>query len=171
MRRSVLLFVLLLTTAVAANAQKFALIDMEYILKNIPSYERANDQLNQATTKWQSEIENLSKEAQNMYKSYQADAKTLSEAQKIKREEDIVAKEKQASELKRAYFGPEGEAIKLREKLIKPIQDQIYEAVKQVAELKGYSAIVDRASANSIIYANPRIDISNEVLANLGFSN
>lgn len=90
---------------------------------------------------------------------------------KIKREEDIVAKEKQASELKRAYFGPEGEAIKLREKLIKPIQDQIYEAVKQVAELKGYSAIVDRASANSIIYANPRIDISNEVLAKLGFSN
>jgi outer membrane protein len=156
--------------ATQAHAQKFALIDMEYILKNIPAYEMANEQLNTLSKKWQSEVEAVQLEAQDMYKSYQAELVFLSPDMKIKKENAIVAKEQEAQELKRKYFGTDGELFKKRESLIKPIQDNIYSAVKDIATAKGYAAIVDRASAMSIIFASPQIDISNEVLAKLGYS-
>lgn len=162
---------LLFATSLAGNAQKFALIDMEYILKNIPAYDRANEELNQASKKWQGEVEKLAEEAKTMYKNYQSQIASLSETQRGKKEEEIVAKEKSASELRRQYFGPEGELYKKRESLMKPIQDKIYDAVKQVATEKGYAAIVDRASASSIIFASPSIDVSNEILTRLGYSN
>lgn len=171
MRKSVLTIVLFCLVAVTANAQKFALIDMEYILKNIPAYERANEQLNQVSKRWQGEVEAVALEAQTLYKNYQSEAVFLSEEQKTKKEEAIVAKEKEASELKRKYFAPDGELYKKRESLIAPIQDEIYNAVKEVSEAKGYSLILDRASDASIIFASPRIDISNEVLSKLGYSN
>lgn len=171
MRKFLLLSMLLFGCTIAANAQRFALIDMEYILKNVPAYERANEQLNQVSKRWQSEVETLSKEAETLYKNYQSEAVFLSEAQKSKKENEIVAKEKAAGDLKRKYFGPEGELFKKRESLVKPIQDEIYVAVKAIAEAKGYSAIIDRASASSIIFASPQIDISNDVLAKLGYSN
>ncbi|MBP5513973.1 MAG: OmpH family outer membrane protein [Bacteroidaceae bacterium] len=156
--------------AVTANAQKFALVDMEYILKNIPAYERANEQLNQVSKKWQAEVEALQTEAQTLYKNYQNEAVFLSEEQKTKKEEAIVAKEKEASELKRKYFGPDGELFKKRESLMTPIQDEIYNAVKDISEQKGYSIILDRASDAGIIFASPKIDISNEVLTKLGYN-
>ena len=165
MRKSVLLMILLFAVGMTASAQKFALIDMEYILKNIPAYERANEQLNQVSKKWQSEVEKVAEEAKTLYKNYQSEAVFLSEEQKGKKEEAIVAKEKEAAELRRTYFGPEGELFKKRESLMQPIQDEIYNAVKEISEQKGYSVVVDRASATSIIFASPRIDISNEVLA------
>lgn len=171
MKKLFLLSMLFLAFALTANAQKYALIDMEYILKNIPAYERANEQLNQISKRWQSEVEALAQEAQTLYKNYQSEAVFLSEEQKTQKEEAIVAKEKEAGELKRKYFGPEGELFKKRESLMKPIQDEIYNAVKEIAENKGYSVIVDRASATSIIYASPKIDVSNEVLSKLGYSN
>jgi outer membrane protein len=157
-------------SALNVQAQKFALIDMEYILKNIPAYEIANDQLNTISKKWQLEVEALQQEAQNKYKTYQADLVFLSPEMKTKREAEIVAKEQEAQELKRKYFGTDGELYKKRESLIKPIQDEIYNAVKEIATAKGYAAIVDRASAMSIIYASPQIDISNEILTKLGYS-
>ena len=162
MRKSVLLMILLFAVGMTASAQKFALIDMEYILKNIPAYERANEQLNQVSKKWQSEVEKVAEEAKTLYKNYQSEAVFLSEEQKGKKE---------AAELRRTYFGPEGELFKKRESLMQPIQDEIYNAVKEISEQKGYSVVVDRASATSIIFASPRIDISNEVLAKLGYSN
>ncbi|MEG1564024.1 MAG: OmpH family outer membrane protein [Bacteroides sp.] len=171
MKKSVLFIILLFAVSITASAQKFALIDMEYILKNIPAYERANEQLNQVSKQWQSEVEALAKGAQDAYKKYQATTASLSDAQKTKMEEDIVSKEKATAELKRKYFGQEGELFKKRESLMKPIQDQIYSVVKEIAEQKGYAAIVDRASAASIIFASPNIDVSNEVLARLGYSN
>ncbi len=163
---------LILTVMVSANAmaQKFALIDMEYILKNIPAYERANEQLNQVSKKWQAEVDALTQEAQTLYKNYQSEAVFLSNEQKTQREEAVVAKEKEAAELKRKYFGPEGELYKKRESLMTPIQDEIYNAVKDISDLKGYSLILDRASDAGIIYANPKIDISNEVLSKLGYN-
>ena len=97
-----------------ASAQKFALIDMEYILKNVPAYERANEQLNQVSKKWQAEVEALNTEASTMYKNYQNEVVFLSQDQKKKRQDAIMAKEKQASDLKRKYFGPEGELFKKR---------------------------------------------------------
>ncbi|WP_455592444.1 OmpH family outer membrane protein [Bacteroides sp.] len=171
MRKSVLFIILLFAAGMTAHAQKFALIDTEYILKNIPAYERANEQLTQASKQWQGEVEKVAKEAQTMFKDYQAASAKLTAAQKTQKEDEIVEKEKAAAELRRQYFGPEGELAKKRDALISPIQDQIYNAVKAIAEQNGYSVVVDRASASSIIFASPRIDISNEVLAKLGYSN
>ncbi|MDR3260429.1 MAG: OmpH family outer membrane protein [Tannerella sp.] len=169
-RKSILLTGLLLVCSMVTTAQKFALIDMEYILKNIPAYEMTNEQLSQLSKKWQNEVEALQQEAQNMYKSYQSDLVFLSAEMKTKREEEIVKKEQEAQELKRKYFGAEGELYQKRSSLMKPIQDEIYNAVKELAEDKGYQAVVDRASAMSLIFASPKIDISNEVLLKLGYS-
>ena len=169
-RKGILLIGMMLFCSAAMMAQKFALIDMEYILKNIPAYEMTNEQLSQMSKKWQSEVEALQEEAQNMYKSYQSDLVFLSAEMKTKREEAIVKKEQEAQDLKRKYFGAEGELYQKRASLMKPIQDEIYNAVKELAEDKGYQAIVDRASAMSIIFASPKIDVSNEVLIKLGYS-
>ena len=165
-----LFLILMVMTSVNAMAQKFALIDMEYILKNVPAYERANEQLNQVSKKWQAEVDALTQEAQTLYKNYQSEAVFLSAEQKTLREDAIVAKEKEAAELKRKYFGPEGELYKKRESLMTPIQDEIYNAVKDISDMKGYSLILDRASDAGMIYANPKIDISNEVLSKLGYN-
>ena len=166
-----LLLLLFLICGSALHAQKFALVDMEYILKNIPAYERANEQLNQVSKKWQAEVEALNNEAQTLYKNYQNEAVFLSEQQKKDREQVIVEKEKQAGELKRKYFAPEGELYKKRESLIAPIQDEIYNAIKEIAKAKGYSLVLDRASDAGIIYASPTADISKQVLLKLGYSN
>ncbi len=171
MRKKILITFFALIAAITMQAQKYALIDMEYILKNIPAYERANEQLNQQSRRWQSEIEVLAQEAQALYKKYQNESMFLSDEQRKMREEEILTAEKKAGELKRLYFGPDGELYKKRESLISPIQDEIYNAVKDICDRKGYSMVIDRASAMSIIYASPKIDISNEVLSKLGYSN
>ncbi len=171
MKRFFMIIVLACVAAAGVQAQKYALIDMEYILKNIPAYERANEQMAQQSKRWQGEIDELSQEAEALYKKYQSESPFLSDEQRTAREEEILAKEKQASDLKRLYFGPNGELYKKRESLMAPIQDEIYNAVKEVCESKKYSMVIDRASAVSIIYASPKVDISNEVLAKLGYSN
>lgn len=153
-----------------AHAQKFALIDMEYVLKNIPAYERANEQLNQVSKKWQAEVEALNTEASTMYKNYQNEVVFLSQEQKKTKQEQIMQKEKEASDLKQKYFGPQGELFKKRESLMSPIQEEIYNAVKEISELRGYSLVLDRASDTAIIFGSPKVDISNEVLAKLGYS-
>ena len=170
MKKAIILGCLMLLCSWASEAQKFALIDMEYILKNIPAYEMTNEQLSQVSKKWQNEVEAIQQEAQNMYKNYQSELVFLSAEMKTKREEEIVKKEQEAQDLKRKYFGPEGELYKKRESLMKPIQDEVYNAVKEISEDKGYQLVIDRASAMSIIFASPRIDISNEVLIKLGYS-
>lgn len=171
MKKIIALSCLFLLCAFAGNAQKFALIDMEYILKNIPAYEMTNEQLSQVSKKWQNEVDAIQQEAQNMYKTYQSDLVFLSAEMKTKREEAIVQKEQEAMDLKRKYFGPEGELFKKRESLVKPIQDEIYNAVKEISEDKGYQMVMDRASSMmNIIFASPKIDISNEVLIKLGYS-
>ena len=170
MKRMLTLAALLLCLSTAMQAQKFALVDMEYILSNIPAYERANEQLNQTSKAWQTEVEALNNEAQTLYKNYQNESVFLSEAQKKEREKAIVDKEKEAADLKKKYFGPDGELFKKRQSLLEPIQDEIYNAVKGIAQQRGFQLILDRASDNGIIFASPSIDISNEVLAKLGYS-
>ena len=155
----------------SAAAQKFALMDMDYIFKNIPAYERANEQLNQVSKKWQAEVDALQIEAQTMYKNYQNEVVFLSAEQKKAKQDAIVEKEKEAAELKKKYFGPQGELFKKRTSLITPIQEEIYTAVKDIADLRGYQLVLDRASDTGIIFGSPKIDISNEVLSKLGYSN
>ena len=156
MKKIALVLVAVLAGMFSASAQKFALVDMEYILKNIPSYEMANEQLNQVSQRWQREVDDLKKEADTMYKNYQSDMVFLTDEQKKKKEAEIVAKEKEASQLQYKYFGPQGELFKKRQSLIKPIQDEIYNAMNKVSEAR-------------ILFASPRIDVSNEVLAKLGY--
>ena len=171
MKKILLSITLFAVCAMTASAQKFALVDMEYILKNVPAYERAGEQLNQVSRKWQAEVDALQQEAETLYKNYQSEAVFLSNEQKTKREEAVVAKEKEAAELKRKYFGPEGEYYKKRESLMAPIEDEIYNAVKDIADQKGYSLVLDRASESAgIIFASPKVDISSEVLTRLGYN-
>ena len=151
------------------QAQKFALVDMEYILKNVPAYERANEQLNQVSKKWEAEVNDLLLKVETRYKKYQSESVFLSDAQKAKVEEEIMNLEKKASELKKKYFGNDGELYKKRQSLMSPINDEIYNAVKDICDQKGYQLVLDRASGGSIIYASPKIDISDEVLTKLGY--
>ena len=171
MKKFLLVCLITLSAALTANAQKYALLDMEYVLKNIPAYERANEQLNQVSKKWQAEVEALNTEASTMYKNYQNEMVFLSQEQKKARQEAIMKKEKDASDLKRKYFGPEGELFKKRESLMSPIQEEINTAVKEIAELRGYSLVLDRSSNTGVIYGSPKADISNEVLQKLGYAN
>ena len=149
----------------AASAQKYAVVDMEYILKNIPAYERANEQLSQVSKQWQGEVDALNAEAQTLYKNYQNEVVFLSKEQKKAKQDAIVEKEKQAAELKKHYF------VKKRTALMSPIQEEVYNAVKDIAELRGYQLVLDRASDTGIIFSSPKVDISSEVLRKLGYSN
>lgn len=169
MKRILLALAVILFSSTAAMAQKYALIDMDYILKNIPQYEMANEQLDQISKRWQAEVEALAAEAEAMYKQYQSDMVFLTASQKATREEEIVKKEKQVQDLRLKYFGPEGDLYKKRNALVGHIQDDIYNAVKEIAERNSYSMVIDRASAQSIIFASPKIDISKEVLSKLGY--
>lgn len=170
MKKIVLTLALALIAATAVDAQKFALVDMDYILKAIPAYETANEQLDQLSKKWQKEVENMLAEVQTMYKNYQTELVFLTDDMKVKREEEIVAKEKEANDLKRKYFGVEGELYKKRESLMKPIHEEIFTAVQSVATEKGYQLIIDKSSDMSLVYAAPKIDVSDEVLEKLGYS-
>ena len=152
MRKSLLIMFLLFAAGITANAQKFALIDMEYILKNIPAYQSASNELNQVSKQWQNEVEKLGKEAKSLYDSYQASVKTLSDAQKTKKEEEIVAKEKSAAELRRKYFGPEGELFKKREALwnvspINSVSPRMYCSGSRAARLSQSASNAARCGA------------------------
>lgn len=167
--KKILFAIIALCASLTCSAQKFALLDMEYILKNVPAYERANEQISQVSKKWQAEVEALNTEAATLYKNYQNEVVFLSQEQKKTRQEAIMNKEKEAADLKKKYFGPEGELFKKREALMTPIQDEIYNAVKEISELRGYSLVIDRSCDNGVIYGSPKIDISNEVLQHLGY--
>ena len=171
MKKLIIFAICMFCVGLHVSAQKFALVDMEYILKNIPAYERANEQLNQVSKKWQAEVDALTTEAQTLYKNYQNEVVFLSQEQKKAKQDAIVAKEKEAADLKKKYFGPDGELFKKRTALMTPIQDEIYNAVKDIAETRGYQLILDRASDSGIIFGSPKVDISSEVLSKLGYSN
>lgn len=170
MKKFVLSLLMLVGICFAGNAQKFAMVDMEYIMKNIPAYETANDQLSQISKKWQAEVDLQMQEVQKLYKNYQTEVVFLSEDMKSKREEEIVAKEKAAQELKRKYFGPEGELFKKRQSLMKPIQDEIYAAVQDICKEKDYELVIDKSSSMNLIFTSPKLDISDAVLQKLGYS-
>ena len=170
MKKIILFSIYCLLWSLTGNAQRIALIDMEYILENIPAYQKANYELEQLSQQYQKAIEAKSQEAEFLYKTYQKTANTMSATQRSQKEEAIVAKEKEVMELRQKYFGNEGEMRIKEEALIMPIQNQIYETVKEISMQKGYDIVIDRASANSMIYASPKIDISNEILRKLGYS-
>ena len=154
----------------SAFAQKFsvAYVDMQYILKNLPQYETANDQLNMISKRWQKDIDAAQQEAQILATNYQTEQIFLSAEMKQRREEEILAKEQEVLELKRKYFGQDGEWYKKRESLLKPIQDEIYNAIQDIANEKRYDVVKDRSAEPSLIYMSSKLDISDQVLEKLG---
>ena len=170
MKKMLLTLCLVTGLGFAAQAQKFASVDMGYIMKNIPAYESANEQLSQVSKKWQAEVDAMMKDVQQLYKNYQTELVFMSDDMKVKREDEIVAKEKAAQELKRKYFGPEGELFKKRESLMKPIHDEVYNAIQEISNAKGLDLIFDKSSAMSAIFVSTKLDISDEVLKKLGYS-
>ncbi len=169
MKKAVILLMFFGLSALPAAAQKFAFVDTEYILNNIPAYKSAQGQIEKLSTDWQKEIETQYGEIEKMYKNYQAEKVMLSEDMKKKREDEIIQKEKSVKELQNKYYGPEGELAKKQQELVKPIQDEVYKAVKELAVEGGYAAIFDTASDASVLYANPKQDKSDEVLERLGY--
>jgi len=170
MKRFIFALCLLAGFTITANAQKFAMVDMEYIMKNIPAFETANEQLNQISKKWQSEVDTQLQEVQTLYKNYQTELVFLSEEMKVKREDEIVTKEKAAQELKRKYFGSEGELFKKRQSLMKPIQDEVFAAIQDISKEKDLSLVFDKSSSMNFIFTSPKLDISDLVLQKLGYS-
>lgn len=170
MKRLLLSLLVVVGISLSLSAQKFAMVDMEYIMKNIPSFETANEQINQVSKKWQSEVELQMQEVQKMYKNYQTELVFLSDEMKVKREEEIVAKEKAANELKKKYFGVDGELFKKRQSLMKPIQDEVFAAIQEISKEKDLAMVFDKSSSVNIIFTSPKIDISDQVLQKLGYS-
>ena len=171
MRKIFLIFAIaLFSLNLAAKGEQVVLVDMDYIMSAIPAYETANEQLDQISKKWQKEVEAILIEVQTIYKNYQTELVFLSDEMKKKREDEIIAKEKEANDLKRKYFAPDGELFKKREALVKPIQDEIYNAVQEICEQYGYQVVLDKSSTNNLIFASPKIDISDELLEKLGYS-
>lgn len=151
-------------------AQKFSIayIDMQYILKNLPQYETANEQLNMISKRWQKDIDAAQQQAKILVSNYQTEQIFLSQDMKQRREEEILAKEQEVLELKRKYFGQDGEWYKKREALLKPIQDEIYTAIQEIANEKGYDVVKDRSADPSLIYMSSKLDVSDQVLEKLG---
>ncbi len=160
-------FVLCFGTAFAKD-QPIAYIDMAYILKNLAQYEQANEQLTMLSKRWQKEIDAAQQEARVMATNYQTEQIFLSETMRTQREQEIVKKEQEVLELKRKYFGQEGELYKKREALIKPIQDEIYTAIQDVASEKRIDIVKDRSADPALIYMSSKLDISDLVLQKLG---
>lgn len=153
---------------VYAQKVQVAYVDMAYILKNLPQYETANEQLTLVSRRWQKEVDALMQEVKVLTSNYQTEQIFLSEEMKKQREEEILNKEKEALELKRKYFGKDGELFKKRESLIKPIQDEIYTAIQEIAQEKKYDIVKDRSADPSLIYMSNKLDISDQVLQKLG---
>lgn len=152
-------------------AQKYGFVDSDYVTNNIPAFTTAQDQLDQLSEKWEQEIAEGYNVVEEMYKSYQNESALLSQDMKTKREEAIIAKEQEMKDLQNKYFGVEGELYKKREELVKPIQDEILKAIKEIAVEGNYTVIFDSASGGNILYANPKFDVSDEVLEKLGYNN
>ena len=168
MKRNILLSIVLLASSMMF-AQKFAFVDVDFVLKKIPAYESAQDQLDQVSQKWQQEVDAQTEEVKTLYKNYQNDIVFLSAEMKVKRENEIVNKEDEAKALRKKYFGPEGELFKKRESLMKPIQDEVYNAVREVAEEGAYDVIYDKTSQMNVIYASSALDVSDLVVKKLGY--
>lgn len=163
----------LLATALSLTAfgQRFAYVDTEYILDNIPEYQAAEREIEQLSIEWQTEIENKFAEIDNLYRQYQAEAPLLPDEMKRQREDEIIRKEREAKDLQMRRFGREGELFAKRQELLQPIQDRIFEAVEQIANRGNYAVIFDKAGGTAMIFTDVRYDLSDDVLQRLGYRN
>jgi outer membrane protein len=165
-----ILSIILLATGVGL-AQKYAFVDTEYILDRIPAYKAAQDELDKMARDWQTEVESMYEGIEKMYQDFQAEKVLLTEEMKTKKEEEIINREKEVKDLQQNYFGRDGNLFNKRQELIKPIQDEVYRAVKEIASEGNYAVIFDTASGANMLYTNPKYDKSDDVLEKLGYKN
>jgi outer membrane protein len=171
MKKTTLIFIIVFLTAGLGLAQKYAFIDTEYILDRIPSYKAAQDQLDKLAEDWQAEIEGMYQDIEKMYTDFQSEKVLLTEEMKIKKEEEIIQKEQEIRDSQQKYFGPDGSLYTKRQELVKPIQDEVYRVVKEIATEGNFAVIFDTASGANMLYTDPRYDKSDEVLEKLGYKN
>jgi outer membrane protein len=171
MKKFIFIGIFTLLCITSSFAQKYAYVDTDYILGKLPAYVAAQEQLDKMSEKYQKELETLHNELDQIYKDFQAEVVLLSNDMKRKREEQIVNKEKEYKKLQRQYFGPEGDLAKKKESLIKPIQDEVFSTIQTIAEQGAYSIIFDKAGSMTMIYTNPKSDLSDQVLQKLGYKN
>ena len=169
MKKALLILVSFLLLSVGSYAQKFAYVDTDYILNNIPEFNQAQDKLDEISKQWQAEIEGIYAEVDKMYRDYQTQEVLLTDEMKKKREEAIIAKEKFAKDLQKKRFGPEGDLYGKRQELIQPIQDKVYDAIQQLAANSKYAVIFDSSSDLIMLYSSPNLDKSDKVLENMGY--
>ncbi len=170
MKRILLVLAVMIASATYSVAQKFAYIDSEFILENIPEYADAKKEVDELSMQWQKEIETKFTEIDQLYKKFTAEAVLLPDDIRQKREQEIINLEKSAKDLQKQRFGTEGDLVKKREELIKPIQEKIATALESLAASENYAVIFDKAGSVSMMYTNPRYDISEEVLDKMGYS-
>jgi outer membrane protein len=169
MKKSVLVIAFAFICSFGFAQTKFAYVDSDYILENIPEYAAAQDKLDELSVEWQKDIEAKFKEVDSLYKKFETESVLLPEDIKTKREADIVAKEKEAKALQKQRFGKEGDLFKKRTELIKPIQDKVYNAIEELATEGSYGIIFDKSGSLTMLYTNPKLDKSDDVLAKLGY--
>jgi outer membrane protein len=172
MKKTILLFGLLALLMSATTAQqRYAVIDTKYILGKIPEYKEADKKLQQLGEQWQKEIDDKQAALDKMYKNYEAEQFMLTEELKKKREDELFVREKEVRELQKKRFGYEGDLFKERQKLVKPIQDKVYNAIQKIAVARVYDFILDKSEGITVIFADPKLDKSDEVLRELGIRN
>jgi outer membrane protein len=160
----------MLIAGLTVQGQKIGVVDTQYILDNMSEYQIAQDQLDDLAVDWQKEIEQLFKEIDELYQQFVAEAPILPDEEKRRRQETIERKEKEAKDLQRKRFGRDGDLFKKRQELIQPIQEKVYNAIKEIAESENYAIILDKSAGTAVAYARARFDISDDVLKKLGYS-
>lgn len=170
MKKSILFIAAILLMTATTYAQKFAFVDMDYILGKMPSYNEAQKQLDKVAEGWQKDVEAKMKNVDDMYKQFQAEQVLMTEPMKQQKIKDIEVKEKEVKEYQKAKFGPNGELFKKRQELVKPIQDKIYNEISKYAIAKGYDFIFDRSSGPTMLYAGDRYNKSDDILSALGIT-
>lgn len=168
MKKIILAVCLLISLAFTAEAQRYAIVDTKYILDKIPQYKDAQQQLDQISAQWQKEIDQKQAELDRMYRNYEAEQVMLSDELKKKREDELFMREKEVRDLQRKRFGFEGDLFKKREELVKPIQDRVYTAIQKIAVNRQYDFILDKSEGITVIFADPKLDRSEDVLKELG---
>lgn len=169
MKKLLFVALMVLGTAVGASAQqRYAVIDTKYILERIPAYKEADAKLKLIGDQWQKEIDDLQVQLDKMYKNYESEQFMLTEALKKKREDELFEKEKQVRDLQKKRFGYEGDLFKERQRLIKPVQDKVYDAIQKIATSRSYDFVLDKSEGITIIFADPKLDKSDDVLKELG---
>ncbi|HVS93196.1 MAG TPA: OmpH family outer membrane protein [Mucilaginibacter sp.] len=168
MKKIILLLAFTFTAFTSTFAQRFAFVDSDYILKHIPEYAAAQKQLAALSDQWQKEVDNKSQEIERLYKAYEADKVLMTADMKKRREAEIASKEKEVKDFQRQKFGPDGELAKKSDALIKPIQDRLAKAIQAVAESEDLDMIFDKNSEIMMLYANPRLNKSADVIVRLG---